>query len=401
MVSDESASNPEGAGTMGSLFRYMFACAGVAMIATDRELKIRGWNSAAMRIFGASASQMVGTDCLGVVPQRRREIALKVLKRAIENGEPNEFEFQHRDEKGMSRELAVTVTPIADDAGTRLGVLICVRDITRRVEAVAEALESQKMASLGEMAGEVAHHFNNILGGVVTSVDYALSGDEYAVCRRVLEQTAWALGRATHLVRGLLAFAEGDSEHQDQCDLTELILSVVQELEQRAAEQGVTLKLDLPELPVLPVPRDPVTTVLENLTQNALDAMPDGGDLTVEVRPENDRVLIRICDTGRGLQPAELKRVFEPFYRAKDPSAKYPSRDREGAGAPSFDSDRRVGDGPRRPVTSSPARAPAGATGRTGLGLAVAFGIMRHMGGSISARSAPKKGSCFEVSIPT
>jgi len=366
-VSDKSVPEPGNAtpGDSGDIFRYLFASAGVAMIATDRELKIKSWNQAATRIFGASASQMMGTETAAIIPQRRRQVAKRVLRRAIEHAESNEFEFQHRDEKGLFRELAVTVTPISDDAGGRHGALICVRDITRRVEAVAEMLDSQKMASLGEMAGEVAHHFTNILGGVVTSVDYALAGDEDAVCRRVLEQTARALGRATHLVRGLLAFAEGDRQHQDQSDLTELVLEVAHGLEQRSREQGVTFTLDTPTLPVLAVARNPVTTVLQNLTQNALDAMPDGGELTLEVRHDENRVLIQIRDTGRGLDPDELKRVFEPFYRAKSTRS-----------------------------SSVPTKA-------RGLGLAVAFGIMQSLGGSIAARSERDKGSCFEVSIPT
>ena len=258
----------------------------------------------------------------------------------------------------------MVVSAIADDTGVRLGALICVGDITRRVEAVAKAHESRKMASLGQMAGKMAHHFNNILGGIVTSVDYALTSDEDADCRRVLERTSHALGRATHLVRGLLAFAEGDSGSHVQCDLAGLLRNLIASLEPRAARHGVKLTFEWPELAPLTVPRSQITTVLQNLTQNALDAMPDGGELSLAVVRSDAGVLVRVCDTGCGLDPAELKRIFEPFYRAEDAqSLALPSMAR-------------------------------------GLGLAVAFGIMQQMGGSILAQSERNKGSCFEISIP-
>ncbi|RJP30649.1 MAG: PAS domain S-box protein [Phycisphaerales bacterium] len=342
----------------------MFNSAGVGMIATDRELRIRAWNPAAMRIFGASAAQMTGTDVASIVPQPRRQLARRLLNRALELGETNELEFQQRDERGESRELAIAITPIASDQGQTFGALICVRDITRRVRAVSALHESEKMVALGEMAGAVSHHFNNILGGVVTSVDFALAGDDDAVARQVLEKTARALARATQLMRGLLAFAEGNLSHQDQCDFSELLINLTDRTERRIANRGIVVTLELPHLPVMSVPRDALENVIENLVQNAISAMPHGGTLTIAGACHGDTLRIQVRDSGFGMTPQELQRCFEPFYRvAGNRSADPPTQAR-------------------------------------GLGLAVAFGIVRNLGGSITARSEPDRGSCFEVTIP-
>lgn len=348
-----------------AMLRHMFASAGIAMIAAGRDLKIQFWNPAAMRLFGASAERMIGTDVTAIVPEPRRRLARQILRRAIEGAESNEFEFQHRDEKGRSRELAVAVTPVADPHGRPLGALVCARDITRRVEAIARLHHSEKMASLGQMAGEMAHHFNNILGGVVTSVDFALAGDDDAHCRRVLEQTARAVGRATHLVRGLLAFAEGDAVAGDLSDLTEIILDIADAAERSCRDHHVEFKLVMQQLPVTPVPRNQMSTVLRNLVQNALDVMPDGGKLTIEAAAQDERVLISVIDTGTGLEPDEARRIFEPFFRAK-------------------------GDRKLRPPSEA-----------RGLGLAVVFGILQRWGASISVSSKPGEGTRFDVSIPT
>ncbi len=342
----------------------MFNSAGVGMIATDRELHIRAWNPAAMRIFGASAAQMTGTDAVAILPRPRRQLVRRLLTRAIEMGESNEFEFQQRDEHGQSRELAIAITPIASDEGFTFGALICIRDITKRVQAVSQLHESQKMVALGEMAGAMSHHFNNILGGIVTSVDFALASDDGTIARSVLEKTARALTRATQLMRGLLAFAEGSRSHPDQCDFSELLINLTDRAERRTADRGIAVMLDLPPLPVMAVPRDALENVVENLVQNAITAMPKGGTLTICGSCDNDVLRVQVTDSGFGMAPQELERCFEPFYRVPgDTKGEVPTQAR-------------------------------------GLGLAVAFGIVRNLGGSITARSEVDKGSSFEVSIP-
>ena len=361
MTSSSMSDRPTVSGQ--TYFRQLCEHLGVAVIAVDVHLDIRFWNAAAVRIFGAGAERMIGTPIASIVPQQRRNEAERILRRAVETGETTSFEFEHPDLNGHRRQLIVTVAPVPDESGVRIGASACIRDITRRVKLQAELSESRKMSALGALAGAIAHHFNNILGGVITSVDYAAAARDPALTTRVLGQTSHALLRATTLVNGLLAFSEGDQRPGDLRDFTEIVHELADEIGRTSAEKRISFTLNLPALPVLSLPRVQVQTVLRNIIQNAIEAMPDGGTLKIDVSLERDRVVTCISDTGCGLDEAAVARVFEPFWSTK------PNPGTQGETAP-------------------------------GLGLAIAHGLVQVLGGSICVSSEPAKGSCFKVSLP-
>lgn len=286
-----------------------------------------------------------------------------MLRRTVRTGETFQFEFQHRNAQGMLRELACTIAAVVSDSGERVGASVCVRDITRRIAMQSELSESRKMVALGEMAGSIAHHFNNILGGVVVSIDYARSSHDAVVMSHVLDQLGEALQRATTLVNGLLAFAEGDQRADDLSDFTEIINELVDEFERRIKGTGVTLTLSMPDLPVVPVPRVQVSTLFRNILRNAIEAMPDGGQLHIDVSTDEGSLVILVEDTGCGLDEAAKSRIFEPFWTTKGVLA-------------------------------------SGSGKATGLGLAIAHGLVHMMGGTITVTSEVGKGSCFRVTLP-
>ncbi|MHC4696750.1 MAG: two-component system sensor histidine kinase NtrB [Planctomycetota bacterium] len=344
-------------------YRQLCEHIGVALIATDADLSIRAWNLAAARMFGAASDRMIGTPVISVIPQNSREEGERILKRPMATGETFQFEFQYRDDQGRERELMGTIAPVVSESGERVGASICIRDITRRMTLQDEVNQSRKMASLGELAGAMAHHFNNILGGVITSVDYANESGDPAVLRRVTRKIGRALQRAATLVNGLLAFAEGDRRADDLSDFTEVVNDVADEFERATERRGIELILDMPQLPVLSVVRSQVHTILHNIVQNAIEAMPDGGTLRIDVSLEDKSLITRVSDTGCGLDEAARVRIFEPFWSTK--------------GMISTD----TGEG-------------------TGLGLAIAHGLVQMLGGSIRVTSELKKGSCFTVILP-
>lgn len=343
-------------------FRELCEQMGVALVATDLSLNIQTWNAAAGRMFGAAAERMIGTPVISIVPQDRRIPAERMFLEAIASGETSELEFQHRDSHGEARELSGTIAPVVSQTGLRIGASICIRDITRRIRLQAEVHESRKMASLGAMAGAIAHHFNNILGGVVTSIDYANSCSDTAVTKRVLEQTSRAVMRAAALVNGLLVFAEGTPRADDLSDLTELMNELADELENEIEGHKIEFTLHLPALPVVPVPRTQLRTVLRNIAQNAVEAMPDGGSLRMDVSVNESAVVIAVSDTGRGLDQDAQSRIFEPFWSTKG--------------------DRALG------------------STATGMGLAIAHGLAQVIGATITVASEINKGSTFTVTLP-
>ena len=178
-----------------------------------------------------------------------------------------------------------------------------------------------------------------------------------------MQKIGRSLQRASTLIDGLLAFAEGDRRAQDLSDFTEIVNNLADELEPSLEEHGIVFALEMPQLPVLTVARAQVRTVLKNIVQNAIEAMPTGGDLRIAVRLNPRAIVTTISDTGCGLDEATRLRIFEPFWSTK---GKLSSETGEG----------------------------------TGLGLAIAHGLAQMIGGSISVSSEPQKGSCFTVSIP-
>ena len=344
-------------------FRQLCETLGVALIATDTDLRIRVWNAAATRMFGAAADRMIGTPLASMIPQDNRRVAERLLRRVIRTGQVSQLEFQHRDTQGRHRELAATIAAVVAESGERIGASVCFRDITSRIELHDKLEQSRKMAALGEMAGALAHHFNNILGGALTRIDYAKTLDDPGKYERMLDPVGRALTRAIALVNGLLAFSEGDRRTSDIADLTEIVTQVVDEIERKIQDRGIEFTLKVPPLRVVPLTQAPVATILGNIAQNAIEAMPDGGALGIEVILKNQTALFRIADTGVGLRSEDLSRIFEPFWSTKS----------AGSG---------------------------GAGHVTGMGLAIAHGLAHMIGGSILVESEPSKGSCFTVILP-
>jgi len=344
-------------------YRQLCENLGVAVVATDADLHICIWNDGAMRMFGASADSMRGTPIESIFPREHREQAVGLLEKALATGDVISFEFQHRDEHGDCRELIATFAPVISESGARIGVSASLRDITHRIAMQHELDENRKMAALGTLAGLVAHHFNNVFGGIITSADFAVSTDDGSVMRRVLNQSAEALMRSSALVNGLLAFSGGQQHADDLSDFTEIIVSLVDELDQETKALGIELQADVPDLPVMSVPRTQMMTVLRNISKNAIEAMPDGGTLQIRVRLDSGQIVTEITDSGRGLDEHSKSRVFEPFWTTK--------------------------------------RDPAGRSGKAvGLGLAIAHGLVQVLGGSISVNSQPDVGSTFRVTVP-
>ena len=345
-------------------FRDMCVHAGLALIATDEQLRIRFWNQAAARMLGGSAEVMTGQLVWSIVPAVRRELAERLCRRAMANGETSELDFQYRTPTGEPMFLAVTISPIIDAEGRRNGISVYVRDVTRRMTLERAMAETQKMSALGAMAGHVAHHFRNVLGGIITTLDFAQTSNDVESLRLAMSKTISSLTRASGLTQGLSAFAEGDPGSSSMGDLGTMVREYAAELESRLAGQNVRLELDIESFEALSPTRQ-VLTVLDNLVANAREAMPDGGTLRIELAlfPGEPKAVLRVADTGNGVAPEDLPRVFEPFFTTKGENC-------------------------------------TGSTTHAGLGLAVVHGIVNQMGGSVTISSSPGAGTVCSVILP-
>jgi len=335
----------------------------LAMIATDKTFNIVCANAASARLLGMTEADMLGKPMAVIVPANRRRLLERLLHRTIGRGESTQFDVRLPDSSGRSRSLAVVLAPMPDAQGRPRGVAAWVIDETSRKQLSERLAQVEKMASLGTLAGGIAHHFNNILGGVATFVDYALTSEDPAAMKRALQMTAEAAARAAKITQSLLSFATRDHRRSDLADLTEVVLTFVNLVEKPLGERNIKIHLELKPVPVVPVEANRMHQVLGNLLTNAEEAMPEGGTVTITVEPSDSEVRLTFSDTGGGIQPQHLPLVFEPFFTTKGLLA-------------------------------------GGEKANPGLGLSVVHGIVTEMGGRVAVGSVPGESTTFTLSLP-
>ena len=317
-------------------------------------------NPAAESIFGVRSSDVLGRPADELLPPG--------FQGYVGQGSRSS-EARRRDGSMVHLELAVAEVPGGDQR-----LVVSVRDVTERKRLEVEVQRTQKMDTVGMLAGGVAHDFNNVLTGIQSAAALArldLPVDHSA--QTDLAEIERQCQRAGALVRQLLAFARRQPLAQRSLSLNQVVLDV-ESLLRRVIGEPVKLVTELAEEPWT-VSGDPaqLEQVLMNLCVNARDAMPEGGTLTVRTRnlevngefaarhgtvPGKRMVELSVTDTGVGIPAGTLERIFEPFFTTKAP----------GRG--------------------------------TGLGLAVVHGIVRQHQGVVEVSSAPGRGSTFQILLP-
>ncbi len=336
---------------------------GFILIGVDPDLRVCFWNDHAARQFGASAEQALGRLILDFIHESDRKQAEDLFRGAVTQGAAGETEIRDVDAAGRRTTLVLIISPIIDSHGKRIGASASMRDISERKRLSHELARNRRMAALGGMAQGVAHHFNNILGGMLTSIDYVLSSDSPRELRRTLRLLAQAVGRATRITQQLEAFAKSGHEKAEWAELNELVRRFVERLGPRSSRQKIRLDTHIETIPSGDFEAQRLLPVLDSIAQNGFDAMSPGGTLTVRVEKESDEAVIRISDTGCGIPEDMLDRIFEPFFTTKGELA-------------------------------------GGASNNAGLGLAAVHGLVSEIGGTIEVRSKVGEGTTVEVHLP-
>ena len=344
-------------------FRRLCENAAAALIVADPEMNVILWNQAATRLFGRSAGEMMGKPLASIAGETRSNMLARMLRRTLRDGTIREFEVEHRSPEGQAMTLLAVLGPVPDAQGNPQNVAAWVRDVTQRKRLSERLAAAEKMASLGTLAGGVAHHFNNILGGVATFVDYALTSNDPGAGRRALQMTAEATTRVAKITQSLLSFAERDSRRIDLADLTEVVLTFVHLVERPLLERNIRLELDLHAVPIVAVEANRMHQVLGNLLTNAEEAMPDGGQVKLTVQADENWVWLDFADSGCGIASQHVPLVFEPFFTTKGLLA-------------------------------------GGHSANPGLGLSVVHGIVTEMGGEISITSEMGAGTQLRIRFP-
>ncbi len=341
----------------------LFLSAGFAIIACRPDGEIVAGNPAALNLF-RSGGRPLGGRVSDLFPEQDRETVERALEAVQTMLEP----IEHRTRLGGTEtdplEYAVWFTPVLEPDGTVRGISLWFRDITERMRLRRTLKERERLAALGALSRGVAHHYNNLLCCIATSVEYAINMNTTSAMRRALQRTAEAVARATQITQQLMAFAQADHREGDLADFAEMVLYYCDQNEERLARQHIKLAVVWQAVPTMPVRRDQALIILNNIVANAIEAMPSGGTLTMTLaRRDENSICLSISDTGPGIDPRYMERVFEPFFTTK------------GA----------LG---------------AGAGHNPGMGLAVVHGLVGELHGTITASNIPGGGARFDIILP-
>jgi two-component system, cell cycle sensor histidine kinase and response regulator CckA len=345
-----------------------------AIVITNAQGTIQYVNPAVEQISGYKREEVLGKTTSVFKSGEHDQAFYKNLWETIKQGEVWTGRFINKRKDGTLYHEAATISPVLDSGGEIMNFVAVKRDITEQLELSRQLLQAQKMEAVGTLAGGIAHDFNNLLQVVLGYSELVLADsdlpDRY---RDDLGKILLAGRNGADLVQRLLTFSRKTETKPLDLDLNQRIRQTQQFL-QRTIPKMIDIELilagDLARIHADPTQMD---QVLMNLAVNARDAMPEGGKLVIETASvvidedyarshleaePGSYVLLRVSDTGSGMDKDTLNHIFEPFFTTKGP-----------------------GEG-------------------TGLGLAMVFGIVKQHHGFINCYSEIGHGTTFKVYLP-
>jgi PAS domain S-box-containing protein len=313
-------------------------------------------------------AQWLRTHAFEAVHPDDRASTAEKWKRSLETGEIYINEYRLRGHDGAYRHFLARAVPVRDELGKIQRWLGSTTDIHDGKLAEDALRRSEKLATAGRLAASIAHEINNPLAAVTNSLYLALLDESLKADTRLHLQTAeQELRRVAHITTQTLRFHK-QSNSPARIDVCDLVDSVLALFGSRLANKSIQVNADCDRATFATCLADEIRQVIANLVSNAMDATPEGGTIRVRVRKAGawtqeraTGVKIVVADTGHGIPPAILDRIFEPFISTKD------------------------------------------ATG-IGLGLWVSDGIIRKHGGTIRVRSKANvqpTGTVFTVFLPS
>ena len=305
-----------------------------AIISKDLNGTIGSWNGGAERLFGYQASEVIGKSILIIIPPDRHDEELGILERIGRGELIKSYETVRMREDGSLLDISLTVSPLRDAGGRIIGASKIARDITerKRTEAALRDVQMQlahanRVATMGQLSASIA---NEVKQPITAAVTYALAarrwlGAEPPNLREVDDALSLIVkegNRAGEVVARIPALIKKVPARKDAVAINDAILEVIALTRAEAANNGVSVRTQLAEgLPRVQGDRVQLQQVVLNLIINAIEAMRDVGEeereLFISTRNEPDGVSVEVRDSGPGVAPETLERVFVGFYTTK------------------------------------------------------------------------------------
>ena len=327
----------------------------------DLEDRIIRWNAGFERLHGVTRTEAIGRSLDEVFDEDFVERLSAARRERPAGAELYRVPMLSRHEEPRRLRVKAATAPLLTPSGRISGTMLILVDSTARAQLEEQLQLSEKMASIGLLAAGVAHEVNTPLTGISSFTQMLLEdADPDDPRTRLLEKIERQTFRAARIVNGLLNLARpGRTDTTGPVDITAVIADVLVLLEHQheAGNIKVRLELTIPAAVVQGI-EFKMQQVFLNLFLNARDAMPSGGWLTVRSRVEGASAVIEVADTGSGISPEHLSRIYDPFFTTKT-----------------------VGQG-------------------TGLGLSVTYAVVQEHRGTIECASRPGHGTRFTLTLP-
>jgi PAS domain S-box-containing protein len=336
----------------------------VGILALDLDDRIESWNAQMEAMYALSRAEAIGQELRSVFPLEFIE-ALEGFRN--EQGVHHLYKFRLTTRAGELRTANIAIAPLLSRDFVSVGRIILVDDITERVTLETQLAQADKLSSIGLLAAGVAHEINTPLA-VISSYAQMLSKQLRGDARLgpVLDKITQQSFRAAEIANGLLNFSRTSTTEFRATNLNQVIRDTLSLLEHQFKTAQIDVDLDLAEdLPPIHGNPGKLQQVFLNLLLNAKEAMPGGGSLRVATLANGhpNYIAALITDSGGGIAPEHLKRIYDPFFTTK-------TTPRPG--------DRRG----------------------TGLGLSVSYGIIQEHAGKIHVESAIGAGTTFHLEFP-
>jgi two-component system NtrC family sensor kinase len=337
----------------------------VGLLAVDSTGRVTGCNSSLEGMMGVGRDEALGRLVEELFAEDFAETLEQVL--GVPGWELSElrniYKLHTATRTGRPLILNIAIAPLRRaETAEHTGALVVLEDVTARVRLEEQLQQREKLSSIGLLAAGVAHEINTPLTGVSSYTQmllgmFATNDPKHKLLEKIHRQTE----RATGIVNNLLNFSRtGNVTEFGEVDLNHVLDDTLQLLEPQLRQSQVEIareyETDLPRVYGNP---GKLQQVFTNLLLNARDALPAGGRVTLKTVSDDDSVTAHVVDTGIGIAPENVARIYDPFFTTKG-----------------------VGRG-------------------TGLGLAVSYGIVQEHSGHIAVESAPGRGTSFRITLPT
>jgi two-component system NtrC family sensor kinase len=339
-------------------------------MATDLKGNIIIWNRAAEETLGYAAGEVIGKMNIDKIYPEDMARKVKQMLRSDEYGGVGRLKaypmvYVRRDGKVV--EGTLSAASIYDGKNNEIATVGSFVDLRERLEmeralrrTQEQLLQSEKLAAMGRLTSQIAHELNNPLYGIMNTLELLKSEvSPQSKRRKILEMALSETVRLSDLLRKMLSFSKPDQDQRQPVDINTVIDEILLLHEKQLKENDIHISATFGEgLGRVNASKDQLRQVFLNMVANARDAMVNGGTLTVSTRRDAENVIIEIKDTGTGIKPEHIDKIFDSFFTTKD----------EIKGV--------------------------------GLGLSVCYGFIKDHGGDIVVNSQEGDGTTFIISLP-